>query len=334
MGYLLSIDWFQLGMGFHYNNTLFYDIKRLNYGTKHFKIVEEIRYQNQHLFTIARHPNSKILPADHHMVKWDNKFLYEPDAINIGLQHLSKLGLVKKNLTRIDLAIDFNTFKFGLKPNTFINKFLKNDYVHNGHAKFKVIGIQGKTNLFQYFRFGDPSSRCSIYLYNKTLEMQEVKFKQHIFAKWKESGLNIKEDVWRLEVSLKTHLLNLIDKDTGDIVKFEILKCREPDFIELLFKTTISQYFQFKHKSKQKNKDRWKNVDLLNGIKYDKSVNFITNLKDHSRADKIFLRKLENYNQEMRSDNFELSTYVQSAVNNFVKTRGLEGYYKNNILDL
>lgn len=329
---LLSIDWFQLGVGLSYINVLKYDIRRLNYATKHFKIVEEIYYQNQKLFTVARQPHSSILPKDHHMIKWDNKFLYEPDSIRKGLQHLSILGLKLKNLTRLDLAIDFNTFKYGLLPNTFIDKFMKGDYIHNGRAKFDVIGRQGKINKFEYFRFGNPTSRCSIYLYNKSLEMQEMTFKQHIFEKWKANGLDVKRDIWRLEISLKTQNLDLINTETGEAVEFEINKCKDQEFLELIYKTTLSHYFRFKHKSKQKNKDRWKDVDLFNNITYDSRINFTSKLTDHDRSDKIFLRKLEQLNQELRSDNFELSTYCQTILNNFTKQRGLEGFYKTKIL--
>lgn len=329
--HLLSIDWFSVSMGGEYINTLHYDIRRLNYSTRIFKIVEEIRFRNQLLFVIARKPNSPILPADFHTVKWDNKFLYDPNSIREGLKHLNILGLKMKSLSRLDLAIDFNTFKYGLLPNTFINKFMKGNYVHNGRSKFKVIGIQGLQNKFEYFRFGSNKSRCSIYLYNKSLEMKEVKFKHHIYNKWKLCGLNLKNDVWRLEVSLQTDKLDLVDKVTGENIKFDPVKCNDSEYLRLLFQTTISHYFQFKHKSKDRNKNRWKNVDLLEDISYDKRINFRTDLHDHDRSDKIYIKKMYGHYQEVRKNNYELSTYMWESLQEFVRSRGLSEYFEKKV---
>lgn len=329
--HLLSIDWFSLSMGGEYINTNIYQFKRLSYSTRIFKIVEEISFRDQLLFTIARQPNSPILPGDFHSVKWDNKYLYQPNAIIEGLNHLHALGLKIKSLSRLDLAIDFNTFKYGLLPNTFINKFMKGIYVHNGRSKFKVIGIQDSLNKFEYFRFGSNKSRCAIYLYNKTLEMQQVRFKQHIHNKWKLCGLDIKNDVWRLEVSLQTGKLDLVDKSTGENIKFDAVKCNDSEYLRLLFQTTISHYFHFKHKSKQKNKDRWKNVDLLMDISYDKRINFRTDLHDHDRSDKIYLKKMYAHYQETRNNNLELSTYMWESLQGFVRSRGLGEYFTKKV---
>lgn len=318
-------------MGGEYINTNKYQFKRMSYSTRIFKIVEEVSYRNELLFTVARKPNSPILPGDFHSVKWDNKFLYKPGSIAEGLNHLSILGLKVKNLNRLDLAIDFNSFKYGLLPNTFINKFMKGIYVHNGRSKFKVIGLQDSLNKFEYFRFGSNKSRCAIYLYNKTLEMQQVRFKQHIFSKWEKCGLDVKSDVWRLEVSLRTDKLDLIDKTTGESIKFIAAKCNDPEYLRLLFQSTISQYFHFKHHSKISNKDRWKDVDLLMDIDYDKSINFRTDLHDHDRSDKIYLKKLYAHYNETRKNNFELSTYLWESLQEFVRSRGLNEYFTKKV---
>lgn len=316
-----------------YLNTLKYDIRLLDYSTRHFKIVEEIFFRGTKLFTIARQPHSKILPTDHHLVKFDNKFLYSNHSISFGLNHLSILGLKYKNISRLDLAIDFNTFKYGLKPRNFIDKFLQGIYVHNGRAKFKIIGKQDRVNSYQYLRFGNPISKCSVYLYNKTLELNEEVFKQHIFNKWEKSGLNVNEDVWRLEISLKSQNFDIINKSDGEYEKFEIGYCQDDNKLVLLFESAINKYFHFKHKSNQKNKDRWKDVKLFDVINSNMKIDFRNDKVDSNRSDKIFIKKWEHYNQEMRENNFELSTFMDEGLSKFVKSRKLEGYYERKVLN-
>lgn len=328
----LSIDWLQINAGGAPSNPLDYTYKLLDYQTRHFKKVEEIYYKNQLLFINASQPHSKILKPDMNLIKFDNKFLYEKKSISTGLLHLSRLGLNIRNISRLDLAVDFNSFSNNLKPQNLIKSFINNKYLHNGRGKYKLIGRQEHGQQYSYLRFGQPKSGISVYLYDKSTELKEVKMKQYIWNKWKHYNLNTDKTVWRLEISIKSNQLHLFDQDTGEVTKMNVPDLSEDENVIKLFYSCIDKYFQFRINNKTKNKSRMKKLRLFNDIDYLSNIKFISDHKDFTRADKIFLKKLESLNQEIRGDDFELSTYSQAIINKFVKTRRLEDFYSNKVV--
>lgn len=333
MPQILSCDWFQIGSKGGVPFSTLFEVKKLDYSTRHFKSVYEIFKDGKRIFTIAREPHSHIISPDHNLVKFDNKFLYTPNAIQVGLTHLQLLGLKPHNLSRIDLAIDFNNFKYGLKPEKLIRNYFTGDYVHNSHAKFTAIGNDNSSISYQYLRFGGAVSRGSIYLYNKSKELQEVKFKQYIHQKWIESGLDVTKDIWRLELSIQTGKMNITDRNTGEQIPFTIQNCTDNNFLTSLFWAGVNKYFSFKHKSNLANKSRWKDVDLFNEISPGLHIDFDAGDKDWTRADKIFIKKLHESNNEMRGTDFEFSIRGDEYLEKFARERDLYSWYLKKFSD-
>lgn len=122
------------------------------------------------------------------------------------------------SITRLDIYADFNKFKFGLKPVTLIQNYIKARFlkvgINNGYLAFRSMGYaigNGATRLSKDFHVNAPDINAITWgrkgyiqtqLYNKTLEIKTVKYKPWIVKSWEAAGLDI-ENVWRLEFRIQ-----------------------------------------------------------------------------------------------------------------------------------
>lgn len=67
--------------------------------------------------------------------------------------------------------------------------------------------------------WGSRSCGHQVQLYNKTLEMQQVKYKHHIAQRWRDYGIDLKRDVWRLEIRI-TKAGRLLQNLNADTIRF------------------------------------------------------------------------------------------------------------------
>lgn len=97
---------------------------------------------------------------------------------------------------------------------------------------------------------GNP---VQVQLYNKTKELQEVKMKHHIVNAWKEAGLNLCEDVYRVEIRIQGRGKGLVNPATGKEFNLNLQDVVLQEQIEELFFAYASKYFAFYH---EQGKDR------------------------------------------------------------------------------
>jgi len=323
----ISVDWLQLNCRGCINRIFFYKFKKLRLSTRVFAQVEEV-YQNDKLIcSIASRPTSPILPPDTFIIKFENAFLYESNIFESSSKFVRSIGLEIIGITRIDLAIDFNYFYNGLKPNNLIGKFMNNELLKWGNSKYKLIGSQFKNHRFSYLRFGANTSVASAYLYNKSLEMREVKTKQHIIEKWKTTGLDLDIDVWRLEFSFKSNQLKILKKNTGEIENVKFASLKNDRILKDLYFSALSSYFRFKINDGKQNKSRMKDFILFDGIDYDSKLITLTNSIDSNRSDRIFIKKMESYNNELRQSRLDKAFELEIIIDKYVMDRNLKAYH-------
>lgn len=191
-------------------------------------------YPIAHVFL---HPKSSALDPHSCAVKVANRLLYSSTWSWHTLNVCAALRLEIKSITRVDLCCDFVEFANGQLPSDFIHHYLRDtvsrdteSYIRRGSNKFCAIGkkvikfdknatkvkgekaIDSVVSEFDYLRFGTRQSGCSVYLYNKSLELREKHGKPWIRRSWIDAGL-IKEsytesetepDVYRLELSIQS----------------------------------------------------------------------------------------------------------------------------------
>ena len=228
----VSIDWFQT------HNTQTPKLEPGQHGrfeVKHrgrvaeFQNHYEIFLSGERVATLAAHPDKGILNPDCSFLKIDNKFLNR-DLKPLVEEINETLCLKFRNVSRVDIACDFNTFQNNLHPETFIERFIpqrKPKYVKLRRSVWSMVGKHERgqrgnrktENSYSYLRFGNPRSNVCYYLYNKSLEMQEKKNKPWIREKWEADNLDQQQDVWRLEFRIHSCSKGLIDEDAGNELK-------------------------------------------------------------------------------------------------------------------
>lgn len=331
------IDWLQVNATGRMSDNVVAQLELQPYSTRVFKSVYILRAFTEDIATIACNPLSPIIPSDTHLIKFHNKLLYSTNLEERVLYILNFLGLTLKGLSRLDLAHDFNKFTNNLMPQNLINRFLTKKWLHIGKQSFKVYGKGGVNLSFETLRFGKADSELAIYLYNKSIELQEVKDKPWIREFWSHINLDTKNDIWRLEISLKGNRLHYIDSNSGAIERLTLDNIFDQEFLHHLYYSLINKYFKFVRSETNSNVSRMKQVILFDEC-YNK-FDFIklNDKKESDRSIKIFIKKLEEFNsivRQIKKDNqSEDSSFgaglvvLQSAIEMYDKQR----FYENKV---
>lgn len=294
-------------------------------------------YLNERVATLQRKPFSKIIPEDAGIIKIDNRLLYRPDWNTFATYICDSSGFEIRSISRIDICTDFNTFKNGLHPKTFIKRFLNNDYVKMGNSKYSIEGeqqektaiVKGENRFeqdFQYIRFGTREHEVSSYLYNKSLELQQVKDKPYIRQAWKEGCLDLERDVWRLEFSLRNKQMRYILNRTGEQFRLDLDFLATQGVVDNVLCCAYQKYFDFRIYDGQQKKCRMKRVELLSQASSTLSMYVPTNDADSNRMDKIILNKLVDTRANLRIDDEFLEELLTEAAYQYAKNKDMLKY--------
>ncbi len=299
--------------------------------TKQFKHVYAIYEGTDKVATLVGRPHSGILKPDSGLMKIENRFLYTDSVKELVNNLLEDLQLAFKNISRLDIACDFNQFLKNLSPERFIHKFAFGEYVKLMKTKFHIHGMHKRTNTFEYIRFGSNTSTLCYYLYNKTLEMKEKTNKPYITENWRNKGLDLERDIWRLEFSIHSNPRGLVYGETGEVVPFSKLDVLDnyPDVYRGLF----HRYFDFRYEDGQMKKNRMEKVPLLAIEKPSANIMRLVPKLDSNRMDKIFMKMLIGTNAEMREIDFTVSTKIAELIKYYSDSRELESYLRKKFPD-
>lgn len=323
------IDWLQIWCIGELKATKKYEIKKLAYGSKTFLDIYIIKQYNKEIATLACNPRSALLNKNGALLKLKNNILYCSDYCELLNDLLFELGYVFKSVSRLDIAVDFNTFKNNLLPQNLIKKYMSCEYTKLGRNKFTLHGEQKKVMDFQTLRFGNNTSDVSIYLYNKTNELQQKTMKHYIIEQWEHFKLDTKKDVWRLEISIKGNSWKYADTGTGEIRPLEINDLKTLQFLEGTYFHWLNKHFDMRINEADKKRSRLKKVLLFTEIY--KHEDFVMSFRtdESNRMDKIFIRMLEVYNCEIRQDKKLYSQELEFLTKDYAYKKGLlEFYYK------
>lgn len=314
---LLHLDWIQLQVKW-YNKlepvfASFYQVKKLAFSTRHFKEIYEVSLNGKRLATVTAKPLSGILNPDAIIVKFDNWVCYSLGMrkyISDFLQY-NKFEFV--SFSRLDFCADFNQFDNGMLPQKFVKKYLSRKLLRLG----KTLNVahnfkQGKKEHEEKgLKFGSNLSEATTYIYNKTLEMNQIVWKPHIYESWIKGGLDIERDVWRLEVSLKSGSILTANTETGEVDLFLTLDVLQYEFIYKCFYKLTERYFTFVWNDGQVRRDRMRKLKLFNYTHSPEVLIHAERLADADRSKRIFIKKLHELNNELRGKDFFMSIYME-----------------------
>lgn len=288
-----------------------YTIKTLDFGTRHFKVVQEIYVLKKRIATLTSKPHSGILDPDAMIVKFDNWVCYAVNMRKIIYEFLELNKLEFISFSRVDFCADFNLFDNGMKPANFIKKYIYRKFLRLGKTKNVAHHfIQGKTeHIEKGLKFGSNLSEVTAYIYNKTLEMETMKWKPWIYMAWKKGGLDVERPVWRLEFSMKSGGALVISRDTGEVDLFLSLDLIEWKCMHDSFFVLYQKYFQFVWNDGQVRRDRMRKLKLFVYIPWNQVLVKADGMTDADRSKKIFIKKLHELNNELRGRDFFMSIY-------------------------
>lgn len=278
--YCLSIDWLQLychrTAGFKPDeiNDWGFTLAAVDHGTKVWKQIHElISPEGQKIGEVCWEPHSSKFSPLAANFKVENSILYEPNGLDKVFEALTFAGLEYKGITRIDVCYDCNEFYAGLSPQNLITRFMDQDYWKVGQYEYfpflsaknkfeqvkggalqsrggKLVQYRGKTYKIlphecNSITWGKRSSDIQVQLYNKSKELKEVKMKDYIMKTWELNGLDIKKDVWRLEIRLSNSGKDFISVEDNAPFRLHVQDIILQEQLEMLFTSLAYKHFRW-----------------------------------------------------------------------------------------
>lgn len=289
--------------------------------TAMFKHLFEVTSNNRTVATIECSPRSSRLKKNMVLIKLDNRVLYCEQYVAILYDLMTTLDVEYKGITRIDLCYDCVAFNEFRSPSKFINNYvLRSDLQYNGISRkgsdeFTAHGkkARGSSSKINYLSFGSPQSRVRCYMYDKTLELQEVHDKPWIREVWENNGITSdeKNHVFRTEISIKSEGTDLLNMSTGELFRLSPIYCENQINIEKLFHYYADHYLCFRQCKGQKLKKNYKQIDLFcNKPQITCKPYHLNQFADTGRSEKICYNKL----QKLATTYTNLSEYRVSAL--------------------
>lgn len=344
--YAINVDWLQLychdrntePLHLLYNGKSSYEFKLMTQGSRHFREIWEVYdVDGEKYCIIQRIPYSSILSSDASIVQLCNRELYKPYFASEFIIFLKSHGFEYKSISRLDICFDSNHLYNNLKHSTFIKKIMLGTYLKSNQAKvqwhFDSVANVGRPMECNSCSFGSKSSPVSTKMYNKSLEMQQVKKKPYIIESWGYNGIDTTQDVWRIEISIKSDATTTIRTSTGEIFRLIPDSLKQQEMLEDIFFSYANQYFKFKKNNGTKNKTRMKDVQIFpRNREMTLKPQRITNEVDSTRSDRIFIKKLHSLFTSLPNMDNETWYAIWEVSNAFTLSRSLAEWRKMRVL--
>ena len=326
--YCISVDWLEVCC---YGNDL--SVTEFTLDGKHYEVVEEerqtaffkkffiIKHHGLDYAYIRREPRLSRVNRGLTCLKLANRVLYHEDYIKLLLGFIKALRLNYKGFTRLDLAYDCNRFYDGRKPHKFIMDYVHKPLSEKGGmylANCKEFSIHGRKSIgndgqINYFAFGAKSCQKRGYIYNKSLELKEVKDKPWIRDMWERNGLknDDKNQVWRAEISIKCEGKDLLNLETGQLFPLNPNYISTYENIKKIFHFYAAKVFDFRINEGQKNRRNYSRLNIFDTtIAVTCMPKRVSRSCDSGRSEKICRNKLE----KLSTTYVDLSDSVRSSL--------------------
>lgn len=372
--YVISCDWLQLYLHKtsefepESENLFGYHFQESEKGSAVFKKVYNVVDPDGELIgNISLDPKSHKIPASAVIFKAENSLLYQPDYIERIFHFIAAVGLRYRGITRIDIAYDSNELYGGLKHETLIKKYRKNEYLKIGANEYYMhckagyhlsVDKKGKKSLtnkapskksgendtsseqveniqnltehkINTITWGSRSSDLQVQLYNKSQELREVKMKHHIVDTWKAAGLNTDKPVYRIEIRIVNGGKDIKNLKTGERFSLSMNDLVTQELLEQLFHDYARKIFRFYHRRDITHIQRMKEVKIFS-LTNQTLIRPMreTKKKDYTRMHKITLNWLEkNIAENARQGNVFVNE-LERVREYFLSAYGMEKWNK------
>ena len=322
----LSLDWLAIQYEGPIRDHYPFEFKKLPYGCREFRELFEVYRYGDLWGHVSTQPTLPSLKGDFFILKLENKYLYDTDLSSQILDFEVGTSIRRLGLSRVDICLDFQQFDNGMEPAKLIKDFAAGKIDCLGKMGGSIVRGQSSDEPYSYLSLGARTSDVRVYLYNKTKEMKDVKWKTWIAETWKKAGLDLERPVWRLEVSLKGQAMKWADQETGDLWELNIRDLTNPTYLQMLSSSLFHKYFGFVPHSNAKNryknqrleliKDRWFRCIRVNAREHE----------DSNRSDRIFIKKALAEAKTSAQLRPEDRWHVVAWLYSWACDRGLEAY--------
>lgn len=345
--YAINVDWLQLfchddndlDLDVTYNGRSSFEFKLRPNGSRHFKqIWDVVNSDGDNYAVIQRLPHSSIISARSAIIQLCNRELYRSFYVSELIIFMKTHHFRYKSMTRLDVCFDSNVLHNGLKHSSLIKGIMLQKYLKNkqGNVKWNFASIAnvGRPMECNSCSFGSKTSAVSTKMYNKTLELKEVKNKPYIVENWRYNGLDAEQDVWRIEISIKSDAKDSIRISDGSIFRLNPDSLQLQKDVEDVFFSYADTYFCFKINDGKKNKTRMKDLQIF---PTERRVTLrplrITKEKDSTRSDRIFLKKLHSLFGNLPNMDYTTWAALWQVSNAFSLSRSLANWRSKTLLN-
>lgn len=292
----INLDWLEVfcrepietKLDSDYYRSIGYVCHDREYGTRVYREMFTIEgADGQPFLEIRRNPASTGLKGLHTEnechIRLTNRTCYFDNAAELLSQFLATYGYSDIRISRVDICLDFVLFDKGDEPKKFISRYFKHRYAKinqgniSSHGEDKWSGQEWNS-----LSWGSKSSPISTKLYNKTLELYDVKTdsfkKPWIRQAWAFCGMvddwqnvtkdNQKVDVFRLEFSIRSSVKNWVRLELNGTNDYQSIRNNLDCYLDrskmlVIFASLCQHYFRFKVWDANKRKDRCKDKVLF-----------------------------------------------------------------------
>lgn len=245
-----------------YFRDLGYEVNQRAYGSPQYREMFTILEDKFPVLEIRRDPYSLrahggIFPPNACHIRLSNRTCYFLEPISFLRRFLLAHGYIYQSISRIDIALDFNSFDDGTDPDQFIKRYMRGELAKINQCNLAAHGKdKWSDRVWNSLKWGAPTSIVSTKLYNKTLELDEVHDKFYIRDAWREAGLDCNRDVWRIEFSINSQGQTLQNRSSGEYVKKDLSAYDTRERLLWNWEILAAKYFHFKTVVPGQRKDR------------------------------------------------------------------------------
>lgn len=330
--YCIAVDWLEvccygrdLEPSFFSWEGKHFSVDQEDRETPLFKSFFEVKRNGLVWAQIRQNPKSGVMKKGLTIIKLSNRVLYHEKYVPFLMHMIQVLGLYYKGLTRLDIAYDCNEFYCGRKPSRFVHQFVTKRVDEKGGMyvpKMKEYDFHLKKDIhtngmINYLAIGAKGSKKRGYIYDKTLELEEVKDKPWIREMWEKNGLisDKKTHVWRSEISIKAQGSDLLNLETGQLFALHPNYLATYENIKKIFHFYAAKVFDFRYNSGEKNRRDFARVCL-----FDTSVDCtclpkrVNVCADSGRSEKACKNKLEKLSRTYIDLSADVRTSLSHAI--------------------
>lgn len=108
-----------------------------------------------------------------------------------------------------------------------------------------AIDVRERDHVYTSVTWGTRGNGVQVQLYNKTKELQEKKLKHYIVDAWKNAGLDVSRDVYRVEIRIKGRGKGVVNQISGKEFEINLIDCFLQEQIEDFFFAFAERHFKF-----------------------------------------------------------------------------------------